>query len=483
MTTLKEQFLWAIPKTEDEINEIWKDAILTVDTNVLLDLYRVHKETRDSIIHNLSKFKGRLWLSHQVAKEFFNNRNEVITQAHVELDKSKSIVMNDIPREINNLINDKTKDYRGISKKFINSLKEELDKCYKSISEPYSNDMKVEFFIENDEILNSILDLFNDCVGNPFDEAELVELRKEGERRLENHIPPGFKDDKKTGDDRFGDFFVWEQILRYSKIQNKPIIFITGDKKEDWWEKHSGKTCGLHPLLKQEATKRLTKSILVYQTDSFLYHMQKRENINAIEQESLQNAIQDIKELNLFKEWDLLVREGTKLVKHNFQIVRNVFQQISFSSEYTNYGQISCTVTKKTHHFTVSGQLKPKLQGYPDIAVKLISAPKNIISEPYANTGTNYDFNIHLKGGRNELLPEGEYIFEYVAYVNYNEDTFDELEIACPDCGGLYLIELNKCFECGYSAPTECLRCHNSIMPTELGNELCGYCSHLADKI
>ncbi|HHF5913071.1 TPA: hypothetical protein ACPPJD_001548 [Haemophilus influenzae] len=46
MATIKDKFKWAIPLTLQEIDDIWKKAILTVDTNVLLDLYRYHPKTR-----------------------------------------------------------------------------------------------------------------------------------------------------------------------------------------------------------------------------------------------------------------------------------------------------------------------------------------------------------------------------------------------------------------------------------------------------
>ena len=35
MATIKDKFKWAIPLTSQEIDDIWKKAILTVDTNVL----------------------------------------------------------------------------------------------------------------------------------------------------------------------------------------------------------------------------------------------------------------------------------------------------------------------------------------------------------------------------------------------------------------------------------------------------------------
>ena len=78
MATIKDKFKWAIPLTSQEIDDIWKKPILTVYTNVLLDLYRYHPKTRDSILQSIEIFKERLWLSHQAAIEFFRNRTAVI---------------------------------------------------------------------------------------------------------------------------------------------------------------------------------------------------------------------------------------------------------------------------------------------------------------------------------------------------------------------------------------------------------------------
>ncbi len=76
------KFAWYIQPTEDELNTIWKTGILTVDTNVLLDLYRYHESTRDSLISSLEKFEGNRWLSHQACQEFFRNRTKVIISSN-----------------------------------------------------------------------------------------------------------------------------------------------------------------------------------------------------------------------------------------------------------------------------------------------------------------------------------------------------------------------------------------------------------------
>ena len=75
---ITERFEWAIPLKKEKIQEIWETGILTVDTNVLFDLYRYNYNTSKSILDSLKNFKGRLWISHQVAEEFFRKRAAVI---------------------------------------------------------------------------------------------------------------------------------------------------------------------------------------------------------------------------------------------------------------------------------------------------------------------------------------------------------------------------------------------------------------------
>ena len=135
MTSIKEAFAWAIPTEQDKIKEIWKEAILTVDTNVLLDLYRFHSSTRDSILRSLKIFSGRLWLSNQVATEFFKNRHKVIFDAKREFsngNKSISELSNDILK----LIDEKSKGNRTLPKELITSLRNNLkEKCDELIKE------------------------------------------------------------------------------------------------------------------------------------------------------------------------------------------------------------------------------------------------------------------------------------------------------------------------------------------------------------
>src|SRR5687767_10178350 len=78
---MRQRYNWYLPLTKEEADRVWKEGLLTVDTNVLLDLYRYHDQTQKELLGALEAFRGRVWLAHQVAEEFIANRTSVIASA------------------------------------------------------------------------------------------------------------------------------------------------------------------------------------------------------------------------------------------------------------------------------------------------------------------------------------------------------------------------------------------------------------------
>lgn len=128
--------------------------------------------------------------------------------------------------------------------------------------------------IASDEILEFVDTVFSTRTGNPFDETKLKELAVEGETRYGHDIPPGYKDGKKDGSDdpyrKFGDLIVWKQILAKGKETSKPVIFISDDKKEDWWLEQSGRTIGPRPELREEFIREASNEFWMYSVDKFI---------------------------------------------------------------------------------------------------------------------------------------------------------------------------------------------------------------------
>ena len=166
MATIKDKFKWAIPLTSQEIDDIWKKAILTVDTNVLLDLYRYHPKTRDSILKSIAIFKDRLWLSHQVAAEFFRNRTKVISSSRKDFDDGKKIIET-LSVKLNNHIDELVKSNRTISKELIDKIKNKVSADIKDILDQ-EDDSSNKNISSEDFIISEILRLFDSCVGDNF---------------------------------------------------------------------------------------------------------------------------------------------------------------------------------------------------------------------------------------------------------------------------------------------------------------------------
>ena len=395
---MKKEFSWYFSPSDAEIDEIWKKGLLTVDANVLLDLYRYHESTRNSLISSLKNFEGTLWLSRQAAEEFFRNRNKVIVssektfkQASEEVEKLRG----NFEATVNQL-----KGNRIIPAEVADSLIQDItpaiDKAQDNIIKATSAYPK---FLQSYPILEDLSEMFENSIGSDFKEDELGSIREEAELRKKNKVPPGYLDQDKDGDRPYGDFFLWRQINIHSKEEGIPIIFITSERKEDWWEKISGKTIGPRQELLREAYEFCGHRILIYQTDRFLEFASKRSGGNVDD-----SAVEEIRAV------DTLRSE----IEH---VVELIEQRVETCTESKHEGVLILNLRRPVRNLTGSGRFDPYMHDIPSLTAVLIDAPPNMPQTKIgAGTGTNYDFNLHLRSKENDtLLPIGQYIIQYTA--------------------------------------------------------------------
>lgn len=405
---MKNKFNWYFSVPNDEVSNIWKTGVLTVDANVLLDLYRYHERTRNSLLDSLEKFEGKLWLSRQAAEEFFRNRTKVIVssektfkQAKDEVEKLRSNFESAVSQLRGNRIipadvaDSLLKDVTPI----INSAQDKIA----AASNSYPN------FLQNDPILEKISQIFDGVIGKGFESDEMTKLQIEAERRKNNKIPPGYLDDDKDGDRPYGDFFLWHQILEHSKSECSPIIFVTSERKEDWWEKLSGKTIGPRPELLREAYEHSGQRVLIYQTDRFLEYASQLSGTMVDN-----SAVEEIRAIDTLR----AERENA---------VEVMTQSMNSCTEFLHKGILVLKLHRPVRNLTGSGHFEPRMSSPPNLIVSLVASPQNMPKHRIsAGTGTNYDFNLHVRSAEyGVLLPVGEYVFEYTASC---ADTFDESE-------------------------------------------------------
>lgn len=252
-----------ISYTSEEKNELWKTATFIFDTNIFLNLYRYTRKTRDLMFKAFASFNDRIWMPNHVAHEIMNNRCQVICETndrYTNITKEMDVFMHKCMQELR--LSEDDEDYVDLK----NYIADWIKKNQKS------NQLVKTF--DDDTILNQLLIVFDGKVGKGFSEEELDIIKKDGVYRFSRKTPPGFRDSKKQVDNfdnnAYGDLIVWKEILKYAKDLKKDIIYVTNDKKEDWWYIINGKTVGPRVELRKEFEEETQHKFHMYTMTSFI---------------------------------------------------------------------------------------------------------------------------------------------------------------------------------------------------------------------
>jgi hypothetical protein len=91
---MRDVYLGYYQPSEESFGRLWQHGTVVLDTNVLLNLYRVSQATRDEVFELLQKLEGRLWLPYQVGLEFHRRRLSVISEQHSIYRSLQTLVQN-----------------------------------------------------------------------------------------------------------------------------------------------------------------------------------------------------------------------------------------------------------------------------------------------------------------------------------------------------------------------------------------------------
>ena len=288
---MKNLFFEYYALTNEQVKKIWENCIIVFDTNVLINLYRYTEKTKDVFFEVMEHYKDKLWIPYQVALEYHRNRLNVISNLNVAYEQLSSRIIKESEKFITAL---KLEDFKRHPYIDTESIKNEIQHSVEMLIENLkqaSKDSSNSF--DNDDILNTITNIFNNKVGTDFTEAELKKIYTEGKIRYQSKTPPGYCDEKEkkdSGDRRlYGDLIVWKQVIQKSKKDKIDIILVTDDLKEDWWLKINGKTIGPRFELIKEFHIETKHNILIYNSDMFLKYA-KDEMAVSIEKETIEEV-------------------------------------------------------------------------------------------------------------------------------------------------------------------------------------------------
>lgn len=328
---MKKKFKEFYPLTVDEYKLIWNQALIVFDTNLLLNFYRYSETTFQSFINVLNELDGKIWIPFQVAQEFHLNRLNVI-ENQIKIYST----YNDKLQELQNDLENKTKN------PFISThLLEETTNTFNNIrAELYHKQKYYENLINNDSILMTVTEIFNNKIGDPFSESELKSIYSEADNRYKYHIPPGYKDVHKKDNEKYGDYILWKEILKKAENDKCHILFITDDIKEDWWIRSQGKTIGPNINLRREFYEVTGQLFYMYRAFNFLEYAQKRidNNIDSSVMEEVEKftsneqliciEIRNSKEQDIDNLTKMVSNDGYEVFKTDIQDDKSVLQVI-----------------------------------------------------------------------------------------------------------------------------------------------------------
>lgn len=297
---MKEKFSEYYKLEESEVKKQWQKDFFSFDANVLLNLYRYTPKTRDAFFYLLEKLKDRVWISYQAAFEYQKNRLDVINKQREAYDDIKNIL-----DKKKGEIEAKLNEYKRHPYLKSEELKIQIRSAFDSINKDIQRlENAHPDYLESDPIWEKLTHILLSKIGDDFSNEDLEKIYKDGKKRYDEEVPPGYKDKlvKKDSGNRslYGDVIVWKQVIKYANSVPESIIFVTDDRKEDWWHKFKGKTIGPRPELIKEFRDETQKRVNIYQADSFLELASK--NLN---EEPNIEAVEEIRKVRLADEQDL----------------------------------------------------------------------------------------------------------------------------------------------------------------------------------
>ncbi len=225
------------------------DTLLFVDTNVLLDFYRIRKSDISlKYLAQLEACKDRIVIGAQVEMEYKKNRQRVIVESLTKFGTPDWGKLTG-PALVADLqamkIIEKTKD--EISKQIAKTN----EKIEKILSDP----------IHHDPVYQCLQRIFkNDCGYNlSREKKERFAIRNLARKRFILGYPP-----RKPADTSIGDAINWEWIVRCSIDSGKHIVIVTRDT--DYGAIHGGNSY-LNDWLRQEFSERVSKKRKIILTD------------------------------------------------------------------------------------------------------------------------------------------------------------------------------------------------------------------------
>lgn len=243
---MKNKFSYYYPADEKREKTFWSTCQFMLDTNVLLDLLRLDEDLTNKALATITNNKKRIHIPYYAGVEYHRHFREVVVTQRDALAKVKQD-----PHHIFNAVLGSVDNIRipnsckaSLFEKFkpaIEQLFEEINKRHKYFD---AMSLGMDMQIRVGESLDGL-------VLDYLSSEEISALETQGQKRYQSKVPPGYMDNTK-GYNKYGDYIIWSEILKFTSKNQCDVCFVSRDHKEDWFEISNGKKLCPRYELQQE---------------------------------------------------------------------------------------------------------------------------------------------------------------------------------------------------------------------------------------
>jgi hypothetical protein len=241
--------------SSEQLDIALREAVVVIDANVLLDLYRYRPQTSQDLIKTLKGLGDRLVVPHQALREFW--RRQLRSQDSPRgATKTATDALAKSGRSIHDTLAAWAKAV-GVNDGELADLKYQVDDFLDTIKRKLQDALQdPDAEPGRDPILEQLEELLMGRVTPPLSQEEWNECIAEATRRIEAQEPPGYLDANKQEtnlpEGGAGDYLVWYQATRYAKEKEQDLLIVTRDQKEDWWWRRQADLIGPRHELARE---------------------------------------------------------------------------------------------------------------------------------------------------------------------------------------------------------------------------------------
>jgi len=262
--------------TDADYRSLLTSGLIVLDTNVLLNLYRYHEQTRRELLNVLAKLGDHLWIPHHVMAEFWQRRPTLLQDP-----KGVEEVVRDL-EQYRTTYSERVRNWAtrvGLPPEQTSELIDTSNLAFRRVTEAIrklgaDESMSDAGDTENDPVVAELHTILDGRVGNPLTPDVQRQKIEEARQRFKDNRPPGYRDAGKKYNFA-GDYLIWVETLKEATIRSVNVLLVTGDVKDDWWRIESGQAKGPRPELVAEMADIAGVKLFMLRPESLLYHASK----------------------------------------------------------------------------------------------------------------------------------------------------------------------------------------------------------------